>query len=151
MPEVTWTSAAAIAAWLGPTVATAEPARLDECAAAANAWAWRHRVAAGYVDDPALADADVVEGTTLYGVTLYRQRAVVDGYPSFDEVQVPIAASTFPRIKSLLGIPRAGTDRLPVAPAPEELPLELELGAPPTELELEPAPPGELELEERGP
>jgi hypothetical protein len=105
---VTWTSAALVGSLLGPTT-PADDARLDEVAAAANAWAWRQRAAAGYADDPATADADVVEGTTLYASSLYRQRATVDGYPSFDEGSYAVPASTFPRVKALLGIPRART------------------------------------------
>lgn len=47
-----WTDAAAVARALGPSVPTGDP-YLDDCVDAANAWAFRKRAEAGYLDDPA--------------------------------------------------------------------------------------------------
>lgn len=46
-----WTSAAAVARALGPSVPADDP-YLADCVDAANAWAFRKRAEAGYVDDP---------------------------------------------------------------------------------------------------
>lgn len=111
-----WTTAAQIATALGPSV-TVDPPWADMCAAAADAWARRKRLEAGY-DDTASGDnppsADVGLGTTMYGVALYRERGAVDGYPSFEDLSsfAPTGGS-FGQIRRLLGIGRGRVDRPP--------------------------------------
>lgn len=107
-----WTSAALIREALGPSVPVADADHLDACAAAANDLAYRKRAAAGYHDDPIIApDAAVTMGTTLYGVSLWRQRASSDGYPSFEDLSgfQPVGGS-WGEIKRLLGIGRGAVD-----------------------------------------
>lgn len=81
---------------------------------AADAWAQRKRVEAGYVDDPTVAPDDSVKlGTILYAVALYRERASADSFASFDELGGATAFGSNAQIKRLLGIGKAQTDRLP--------------------------------------
>ena len=110
-----WTTSEMVAAALGPSV-TADPAWLDQCVDAANAWAPRKRVEAGYVDDPDVApDAAAALGTTMYAVALYRERGAVDGYPSFEDLSsfAPTGGS-MGQIKRLLGIGRGQVDAVPL-------------------------------------
>ena len=100
---VTWTTPALVAALLGPTAA-GDDARLVSVCAAANATAYRYASAAGLADADNPGD-DVIEGTTLYAATLYKQRGAVDGFPSFDEQAVAVPASTFAQCKRLWGYP----------------------------------------------
>lgn len=85
-------------------------AYLVDVTAAANAYAPRARLEAGYVDDvDVVPGPDVKAGTVLYAVDLYRGRGALSGSAAFDDVGAPIpsAASLRPQIMRLLGIPRA--------------------------------------------
>lgn len=116
-----WTTAAAIGAALGPSV-TLDSAWADTCAAAADTWARRRRLEAGYTDEPEPAPPpgpDVELGTTLYGVALYRERGAVDGYPSFEELSSFAAVGgSAGQIRRLLGI---GRGRVDAPPTPEQV------------------------------
>jgi hypothetical protein len=81
----TWATPADVADALG---GTADPADtfLIACTDAANAYAWRRRDEAGYVDDPAVSPGpDATMGVTVYAVALYRERGSVDSYASFEQ------------------------------------------------------------------
>ena len=107
---VEWIVAADVALELGiPTADATEDAWLEQCTAAANAYAYRRRLAAGYTDDPALAPGpDAHVGTVLYAAALYKQRGTVDGYASFTELgnYAPAAGGTMGEVNKLLGVPR---------------------------------------------
>lgn len=111
-----WTDDAAVLRALGEQSGAAGDAYLADCVDAANAVAYRKRLAAGYVDDP-LVDApapspDVALGATMLAVDLYRARGADDRYPGFDELTAAAAtAGNWPQIRRLLGIPRAAVDR----------------------------------------
>ena len=120
---VAWTTPALVVLALGPSAAPAvDDAYLALAVDAANAWAFRKRLEAGYDDDdtdgaPA-PSPDVAYGTTLQAIALWRERASVDGYPSFSDLSdfAPPGGSRG-QINRLLGIGRAVVD----APYPAEV------------------------------
>lgn len=108
-PTATWASAQDIQTYVGITVATAgETTYLTTCALAANAFCYRRRQEAGYLED-ALATApsgDVKLGTIMYGAALYRQRGSIDQFASFDAMSTAQIVGLAPIVKQLLGIDR---------------------------------------------
>lgn len=118
---VAWTSPATVSTALGGTV-EADDVYLAACCDAANAWAFRKRLEAGYHDDPldgaAAPSPDVAMGATLYAVALWRERAATDGYPSFEDLATyaPTGGSSG-QIRRLLGIGRPATDAGALDPA----------------------------------
>lgn len=107
-----WTTADAVADALG-TVPT-DVDHLDACVGAANAWCFKRRMAAGYVDDVVTPpDAAVAMGTTMYAVALYKERGTVDGYASFEAyAAAAVPVSTFGQVQRLLGIGRPAVDSI---------------------------------------
>lgn len=105
-----WTSPADIAQYLGATVDVDDP-YLATCAAAAEDFARRRRVEAGYVDDPDPAAAApsyaVGLGATMYGGVLFRERGSDDSFASFDETAAFAQTGSWQRIRQLLGVNRA--------------------------------------------
>lgn len=101
---------------LGPTAAPdVDDDWLAATVAAANAAAYRKRHAAGYddPDDPAAPapTPDVALGATLWAVALWRERATVDGYSSYQglETFTPTGGS-WGQVRRLLGIGRGQVD-----------------------------------------
>jgi hypothetical protein len=82
---------------------------------ASNAWCYRKRLEAGYVDDPAddapAPSPDVALGATLYAVALWRERASVDGYQSFEDLgsYQPVGGA-LGQIRRLLAVGRGRVD-----------------------------------------
>ncbi len=107
--SVTWIVAADVLAWLGIDVATAnDTAFVTTCANASNAWCFRKRREAGYIDSmTTVPSADVKLGTVMYAATLYRERGSVDSFASFDAMGTFPVPSTLGRIMQLLGCGRA--------------------------------------------
>jgi hypothetical protein len=106
---VTWTDVDRVARALGDPAATTDE-YLADCVDAANAWAQRKRLEAGYVDvDP--PGADVAQGTTLYAVALYRERGSADSFASFEDLSAFAQTGSMGQIKRLLGIGKAAVDR----------------------------------------
>lgn len=105
----TWTTSNNVTEFLGIAAATAnDTAFIATCVAAANAWAFRKRVEAGYSDSPSTSPSnDVTLGTTLYAAALYRERGSIDSFQTFE--MMPPAGATFNmgRIHQLLGINRS--------------------------------------------
>jgi hypothetical protein len=104
----TWITAQNILDWLGITVATAgDQTFTTTCAAAANAFCFRRRYEAGYVDSlTTVASQDVFLGTVMYGGALYKARGSVDVFSSFQDMgQSPVVGMNG-QIKQLLGIDR---------------------------------------------
>lgn len=105
----TWTTVAQVQEWLGIDSATAnDTAFLTKCVSAANAFCYRRRVEAGYLQDSLTVSpgGDVTLGTIMYGATLYRERGSVDSFASFDAMGSPVIPSTMGRILQLLGCNR---------------------------------------------
>lgn len=116
---VAWTTPAAVVTALGPSAAPpGDDAQLVAAVDAANAWCYRKRREAGY-DDPADDDApapspDIAYGATLYAIALWRERATVDGYPSFtDLAEFTQPGGSMGQVRRLLGIGRAAIDAPP--------------------------------------
>ena len=107
-PTCTWITATDIEDWLGIGTATAgDAAFLTICASAANAFCYRRRVEAGYVDNlTTVPSQDVKLGTIMYGGALYRQRGSIDQYASFDGMATAPVVGLSGMVKQLLGIDR---------------------------------------------
>jgi hypothetical protein len=108
--SVSWIVAADVLSWLGIDVATAnDTAFVTTCVNASNAYSFRKRREAGYVDQMNVApSADVKLGTVMYAATLYRERGSVDSFASFDSMAIGASPSaTLGRIMQLLGCGRA--------------------------------------------
>ena len=105
----TWTTSANVTEFLGIAAATAnDTAYIATCVAAANAWAFRKRVEAGYTDAPATSpSSDVTLGTTLYAAALYRERGSIDSFQTFETMTPSTTGFNMGRIHQLLGINRS--------------------------------------------
>jgi hypothetical protein len=105
----TWTTSANVTEFLGIAAATAnDTAYIATCVAAANAWAFRRRVEAGYSDAPGTSpSSDVTLGTTLYAAALYRERGSIDSFQTYETMASPVAGMNMGRIHQLLGINRS--------------------------------------------
>ena len=104
----TWITSQNILDWLGITVATAgDQTFTTTCAAAANAFCYRRRYEAGYVDSlTTVPSQDVFLGSVMYGAALYKARGSVDVFSSFQDMgQSPVVGMNG-QIKQLLGIDR---------------------------------------------
>ena len=107
-PTCTWITATDIEDWIGIGTATAaDAAFLTICASAANAFCFRRRVEAGYIDSVSTSpSSDVTLGTIMYGGALYRQRGSIDQYASFDGMATAPVVGLSGMVKQLLGIDR---------------------------------------------
>ena len=104
----TWTTSQNILDWLGITVATAgDQTFTTTCAAAANAFCYRRRQEAGYIDSlTTVPSQDVFLGTVMMGGSFYKARGSVDVFSSFQDMgQSPVPGMNG-QIKQLLGIDR---------------------------------------------
>jgi len=105
----TWITAANIDDYLGiPLVDAGTTAFLAQCASAANSFAYRRRVEAGYLEDSLTTSpgGDVTLGTIMIGAAYYRQRSSYNTIASFDGMGAPPASGVTPMIMQLLGINR---------------------------------------------
>lgn len=82
---------------------------LDWAVEAAQDFAWRRRQAAGYTTDHpnVKPGSDVLMGTAIYAMALYRERASVDSFSSFQDTPTPGLVGTLPQILRLLGCNRS--------------------------------------------
>ena len=105
----TWTTSANVTEFLGIAAATAnDTAYIATCVAAANAWAFRRRVEAGYSDAPGTSpSSDVTLGTTLYAAALYRERGSIDSFQTYETMTPSTTGFNMGRIHQLLGINRS--------------------------------------------
>jgi hypothetical protein len=104
----TWITSQNILDWLGITVATAgDQTFTTTCAAAANAFCYRRRQEAGYIDSlTTVPSQDVFLGTVMMGGSFYKARGSVDVFSSFQDMgQSPVPGMNG-QIKQLLGIDR---------------------------------------------
>ena len=104
----TWITYQNIQDWLGfATVSAADQAFLTQCAAAANAFAFRRRKESGYFDSLSIVPSgDVLLGTIQLGGAYYRQRGSIDTFASFDGMATAPPVGLSGIIKQLLGIDR---------------------------------------------
>ena len=105
----TWTTSANVTEFLGIAAATAnDTAYIATCVAAANAWAFRKRVEAGYTDAAGTSpSSDVTLGVTLYAAALYRERGSIDSFQTFETMTPATTGFNMGRIHQLLGINRS--------------------------------------------
>jgi hypothetical protein len=105
----TWITNTQISNYLDiPLVSTNAAALLVQCAAAANAFAFRRRYEAGYLQDSLTTSpgGDVTLGTIMIGAAYFRQQGSYTALASFDGMGVPPANGITPMVLQLLGINR---------------------------------------------
>jgi hypothetical protein len=105
----TWITNTQIADYLDiPLTSTNAAALLVQCAAAANAFAFRRRNEAGYLQDSLTTSpgGDVTLGTIMIGAAYFRQQGSYTALASFDGMGVPPANGITPMVLQLLGINR---------------------------------------------
>jgi len=105
----TWITNTQIANYLDiPLTSTNAAALLVQCAAAANAFAFRRRVEAGYGQDSLTTSpgGDVTLGTIMIGAAYFRQQGSYTALASFDGMGTPPANGITPMVLQLLGINR---------------------------------------------
>jgi hypothetical protein len=105
----TWVTAQNVLDFLGIATASANDTTfVTTCTAAANAWAFRKRVEAGYHDALATSPTSAATlGTTMYAGSLYRQRGSVDSFASFEAMSQSAPTASMGEIMRLLGINRS--------------------------------------------
>jgi hypothetical protein len=105
----TWINASAISTYLDIPLTSANAATLlTQCASAANAFAYRRRVEAGYLEDSLTTSpgGDVTLGTIMIGAAYFRQQGSYTALASFDGMGTPPANGITPMVLQLLGINR---------------------------------------------
>jgi hypothetical protein len=108
-PTCTWITNTQIANYLDiPLTSTNAAALLVQCAAAANAFAFRRRNEAGYLQDQLATSpgGDVTLGTIMIGAAYFRQQGSYTALASFDGMGTPPANGITPMVLQLLGINR---------------------------------------------
>lgn len=104
--HVQWIDAAYVEVILGYETAGDDTTYLDECVDAAQDWTWRLRQSSGYkYDHPSIVpSADVRLGCGLYALALFREKGTVDGFASFDGMNIPATPTlSMGRILQLIG------------------------------------------------
>jgi hypothetical protein len=118
---------AAIVGWAGVEEVTdalgvpvTDPDHLQRCVDASNAFCYRRRQKAGYIDLPDVSPGpDATMAAILYATTLYRERGSVDSFASFDAFAAgAIPSGSMGQVLRLLGTPRPAVDR---PPSPDEV------------------------------
>ena len=108
-PTCTWITNTQIATYLDiPLTSTNAATLLVQCAAAANAFAYRRRNEAGYLQDTLATSpgGDVTLGTIMIGAAYFRQQGSYTALASFDGMGSPPANGITPMVLQLLGINR---------------------------------------------
>lgn len=107
-PTCSWITSADVTSWLGIEVASAnDTAFIAVCVSAANSWAFRKRREAGYTDSLTTApDGAAKLGCIQYAAIQYRNRGAVDGYSSFDSMNMGTPTMSLGQIMQLLGCGR---------------------------------------------
>jgi hypothetical protein len=105
----TWVTATDIEDYVGiGTASIDEAAFLTQCAAACNAFAYRRRYEAGYLQDSLTTapSGDVKLGTIMIGAAYYRQKGSYSQIATFDGMGAPPSTGVTPMVMQLLGINR---------------------------------------------
>jgi hypothetical protein len=108
-PTCTWITAAQIEDYIGLELTGVDDAAfLVQCAGAANAFAYRRRVEAGYLSESlsTVPSADVSLGTIMVGAAYFRQRGSFNTIASFDGMGIAASNGITPMVLQLLGINR---------------------------------------------
>lgn len=108
-PTCTWITATEIEDYLGiPLTSVDDAAFLAQCAAAANAFAYRRRWESGYLQDSLTTSpgGDVTLGTIMIGAAYFRQRGSYNAIASFEGMGIPPANGVTPMVLQLLGVNR---------------------------------------------
>lgn len=105
----TWITATDVEDYVGiGTASIDEAAFLTQVAAAANAFAYRRRYEAGYLQDSlsTAPSADVKLGTIMIGAAYFRQKGSFNTIATFDSMGSPPSTGVTPMVMQLLGINR---------------------------------------------
>lgn len=105
----TWVTATDIEDYVGiGTASIEEAAFLTQCATACNAFAYRRRYEAGYLQDSLTTapSGDVKLGTIMIGAAYYRQKGSYSQIATFDGMGAPPSTGVSPMVMQLLGINR---------------------------------------------
>lgn len=105
----TWITGTNISDYLQiPLTSAGAATLLTQCAAAANAFAYRRRVEAGYLQDSLTTSpgSDVTLGTIMIGAAYFRQQGSFTTLASFDGMGAPPSTGVTPMVMQLLGINR---------------------------------------------
>jgi len=105
----TWITGTNISDYLQiPLTSAGAATLLTQCAAAANAFAYRRRVEAGYLQDSLTTSpgGDVTLGTIMIGAAYFRQQGSFTTLASFDGMGAPPSTGVTPMVMQLLGINR---------------------------------------------
>jgi hypothetical protein len=105
----TWITVNDLTEFLGISGATANDTLfMTSSVNAANAFAFKRRVQAGYSDSlTTVPDAAVKAGVVLMAASLYRERGSVDSFNSFESMSISAPVASMGRINQLLGIKRS--------------------------------------------
>jgi len=105
----TWITVPDLEEFLGISGATANDTLfMTSSVNAANAFAFKRRVQAGYSDSlTTVPDAAVKAGVVLMAASLYRERGSVDSFNSFESMSISAPVASMGRINQLLGIKRS--------------------------------------------
>lgn len=108
-PVCTWITNANVTEYLGVSFTAADDTNyLTKCTAAANAFAYRRRLEAGYLTDELTVSpgADVTLGTIMIAAAYFRQRGAYSSLANFDGMGTVPPPGITPVIMQLLGINR---------------------------------------------
>ncbi len=108
-PTIAWITAQDVEDYLGITLTGANDATfLQQCADAANRFAYRRRQEAGYLTDVTdeVPNEAVFLGTVMIGAAYFRQRGSFNTIASFDGMGIAPASGITPMVMQLLGINR---------------------------------------------
>lgn len=108
-PVCTWVTNANVTEYLGVSFTAADDTNyLTKCTAAANAFAYRRRLEAGYLTDELATSPgnDVTLGTIMIGAAYFRQRGAYSSLANFDGMGTVPPPGITPMIMQLLGINR---------------------------------------------
>lgn len=108
-PVCTWINGTDISNYLQiPLTSAGAATLLTQCASAANAFAYRRRLEAGYLTDElaTVPGGDVKLGTIMVGAAYFRQQGSFTSLASFDGMGAGPITGISPMVMQLLGINR---------------------------------------------
>jgi hypothetical protein len=108
-PVCTWITGTDISNYLQiPLTSSGAATLLTQCASAANNFAYRRRLEAGYLTDEltVVPGGDVKLGTIMVGAAYFRQQGSFTSLASFDGMGAPPSTGLSPMVMQLLGINR---------------------------------------------
>lgn len=108
-PTCSWVTNTQVSEYLGVTFTAADDTSyLTKCVNAANDFAYRRRLEAGYLTDERATSPgrDVTLGTIMIAAAYFRQRGAYNSLANFDGMGIAPPAGITPMIMQLLGINR---------------------------------------------